>query len=131
MILEAEGEATALERVFQAVHANDADPKVLAYKYLEMLPRLAEHGNGYFVIPGELTEAVKTVASAFAAGRDVGDAGEDAAPADVDTSAGALGPVPQQPTRSTATQRDVEVARAAADEAGAEAQQVKRTAPIE
>ncbi len=131
MVLEAEGEATALERVFQSLHANDADPKVLAYKYLEMLPRLAEHGNGYFVIPGELTEAVKTVASAFAAGRDVGDAGEDAAPADVDTSAGALGPVPQQPTRSTATQRDVEVARAAADEAGAEAQQVKRTAPIE
>ncbi len=69
MILEADGEAKALERVFQAVHANDADPKVLAYKYLEMLPRLAEHGNGYFVIPGELTEAVKTVTSAFAAER--------------------------------------------------------------
>jgi regulator of protease activity HflC (stomatin/prohibitin superfamily) len=69
MILEADGEAKALERVFQAVHANDADPKVLAYKYLEMLPRLAEHGNGYFVIPGELTEAVKTVTSAFASDR--------------------------------------------------------------
>jgi regulator of protease activity HflC (stomatin/prohibitin superfamily) len=74
MILEADGEAKALERVFQAVHANDADPQVLAYKYLEMLPRLAEHGNGYFVIPGELTEAVKTVTSAFAAQRD-GDGG--------------------------------------------------------
>ena len=67
MILEADGEAKALERVFQAVHANDADPKVLAYKYLEMLPRLAEHGNGWFVIPGELTEAVRTVTSAFSA----------------------------------------------------------------
>jgi regulator of protease activity HflC (stomatin/prohibitin superfamily) len=66
-ILEADAEAEALERVFQAVHANDADPKVLAYKYLEMLPRLAEHGNGYLLIPGELTEAVKTVTSAFAA----------------------------------------------------------------
>src|SRR5687768_3563767 len=69
MILEADGEAKALEQVFGAVHAADADPKVLAYKYLEMLPRLAENGNGWFVIPGELTEAVKTVTSAFAADR--------------------------------------------------------------
>ena len=66
-ILEADGEARALERVFRAVHENQADPQVLAYKYLEMLPRLAENGNGWFVIPGELTEAVKTVTSAFAA----------------------------------------------------------------
>jgi regulator of protease activity HflC (stomatin/prohibitin superfamily) len=66
MVLEAQGEAMALERVFQAVHANDADPKVLAYKYLEMLPRLGEHGNGFFVIPGELSEALRTVTSAFA-----------------------------------------------------------------
>ncbi len=67
MVLEADGEAEALARVFRAVHDNDADPQVLAYKYLEMLPRLAASGNGYFVIPGELTEAVKTVTSAFAA----------------------------------------------------------------
>jgi regulator of protease activity HflC (stomatin/prohibitin superfamily) len=64
-VLDADGEARALERVFQAVHANDADPQVLAYKYLEMLPRLAEHGNGYFVIPGELSQAMRTVTSAF------------------------------------------------------------------
>ncbi|GAU69668.1 hypothetical protein SSP35_14_00010, partial [Streptomyces sp. NBRC 110611] len=35
MILRADGEAKAVERVFQAVHRNNADPKVLAYKYLE------------------------------------------------------------------------------------------------
>ena len=75
-ILEADGEARALERVFQAVHDNDADPQVLAYKYLEMLPRLAEHGNGYFVIPGELSEAMRTVTSAFAK-----DGSDDAKPA--------------------------------------------------
>ncbi|MFC7359188.1 SPFH domain-containing protein [Nocardioides astragali] len=68
-VLDADGEARALERVFQAVHANDADPQVLAYKYLEMLPRLAEHGNGYFVIPGELSEAMRTVTSAFTGDR--------------------------------------------------------------
>ena len=76
-VLEADGEAKALERVFQAVHDNDADPQVLAYKYLEMLPRLAQHGNGYFVIPGELSEAMRTVSSAFTAERSTG---EDEAP---------------------------------------------------
>ncbi|KAA1420077.1 SPFH/Band 7/PHB domain protein [Mumia zhuanghuii] len=65
-ILRADGEATALERVFQAVHRNDADPKVLAYKYLEMLPHLAggEHST-FWVIPGELTQAVRAVSEAF------------------------------------------------------------------
>ncbi|MFE0130973.1 SPFH domain-containing protein [Streptomyces sp. NPDC059037] len=66
MILRADGEAKAVERVFQAVHRNNADPKVLAYKYLETLPHLAQSDNNTFwVIPGELTEAVRTVTSAF------------------------------------------------------------------
>ncbi len=65
-ILRAEGEAQALARVFQAVHLNNADPKVLAYKYLEMLPQLAEGGNTFWVIPGELSQAIKTVSGAFA-----------------------------------------------------------------
>ena len=66
MILRADGEAKAVECVFQAVHRNDADPKVLAYKYLETLPHLASSDNNTFwVIPGELTEAVRTVTGAF------------------------------------------------------------------
>ncbi|KHL12103.1 regulator of protease activity HflC (stomatin/prohibitin superfamily) [Mumia flava] len=65
-ILRADGEAKAVERVFQAVHRNDADPKVLAYKYLEVLPDLAGgENNTFWVIPGELTEAVRTITSAF------------------------------------------------------------------
>ncbi|WP_432937253.1 SPFH domain-containing protein [Kribbella sp. CA-253562] len=65
-ILRADGEAQAVERVFQAVHRNNADPKVLAYKYLETLPHLANGGNNTFwVIPGELTEAIRTVTNAF------------------------------------------------------------------
>jgi len=64
-ILRADGEAKALEQVFQAVHRNDADPKVLAYKYLEMLPHLANSGNTFWVIPGELTQAVGAVTQAF------------------------------------------------------------------
>ncbi|WP_416958601.1 SPFH domain-containing protein [Nocardioides sp. T5] len=99
-ILEAEGEARALERVFQAVHDNDADPQVLAYKYLEMLPRLAENGNGYFVIPGELSEAMRTVTSAFTADRG-GDAGTHPATDDRTTPE-------QRPPRALRSQRPSE-----------------------
>ncbi|ASU83033.1 SPFH/Band 7/PHB domain protein [Nocardiopsis gilva YIM 90087] len=75
-ILRSDGEAQAVERVFQAVHANDADSKLLAYKYLETLPHLASgEGNTFWVIPGELTQAVQNVTKAFA-----GDAGEAARP---------------------------------------------------
>ncbi len=130
MILEADGEAKALERVFQAVHANDADPKVLAYKYLEMLPRLAEHGNGYFVIPGELTEAVKTVTSAFAAEH----RGNAAASASGDGTASGSGQVPTQAVGPVARPRAIEaeaaraaeLAKAAAEEAKAEVGDVQR-----
>ncbi len=66
MILRADGESKAVELVFQAVHRNNADAKVLAYKYLETLPHLAQSDNNTFwVIPGELTEAIRTVTGAF------------------------------------------------------------------
>ncbi|KUP96661.1 SPFH domain-containing protein [Thermobifida cellulosilytica] len=66
-ILRADGEAKAIERVFQAVHANNADAKLLAYKYLETLPALAQNeGNTFWVIPGELTQAIQTLSKAFA-----------------------------------------------------------------
>ena len=119
LLLMRESKAKALERVFQAVHANDADPKVLAYKYLEMLPRLAEHGNGYFVIPGELTEAVKTVTSAFASDRAKGGAappsGNGATP-----SIESAKPSPQSAVEAAA--QAAEEARAAVDEAKADAE---------
>src|SRR5512132_3966015 len=58
-ILRADGEARAVDLVFQAVHRNNADPKVLAYKYLETLPHLAKGGNTFWVIPSEVTEAIR------------------------------------------------------------------------
>jgi hypothetical protein len=65
-ILRAEGQAKAIETVFQAVHENDPDPKLLAYQYLQMLPQLAQGpGNTFWVIPSEVTTAIKQVASAF------------------------------------------------------------------
>jgi regulator of protease activity HflC (stomatin/prohibitin superfamily) len=65
-ILRAEGQAQAIGAVFQAVHLNDADPKVLAYQYLQTLPQLAQaQGSTFWVIPSEVTTALKTLATAF------------------------------------------------------------------
>ena len=65
-ILRAEGEAAAIAQVFQAVHDNDPDPKLLAYQYLQTLPQIANGpGNTFWVIPGEVTSALKAVTSAF------------------------------------------------------------------
>ena len=65
-ILRAEGEAAAISQVFQAIHDNDPDPKLLAYQYLQTLPQIANGpGNTFWVIPGEVTSALKAVTSAF------------------------------------------------------------------
>ncbi len=73
-ILRAEGQAQAIEAVFQAVHDNDPDPKLLAYQYLQTLPQLAQGpGNTFWVIPSEVTTALRSVASAF--GGDAADRG--------------------------------------------------------
>jgi regulator of protease activity HflC (stomatin/prohibitin superfamily) len=70
-ILRAEGQAQAISAVFQAVHDNDPDPKLLAYQYLQTLPQLAQGpGNTFWVIPSEVTTALRSVASAFGAGGD-------------------------------------------------------------
>jgi regulator of protease activity HflC (stomatin/prohibitin superfamily) len=68
-ILTAEGEAQAIAAVFQAVHDNDPDPKLLAYQYLQTLPQIAQGaGNTFWVIPSEVTSALRSVASAFGGG---------------------------------------------------------------
>jgi regulator of protease activity HflC (stomatin/prohibitin superfamily) len=65
-ILRAEGEAQAISQVFQSIHRNDPDPKLLAYQYLQTLPQLANGaGNTFWVIPSEVTTALKAVTTAF------------------------------------------------------------------
>jgi len=65
-ILRAEGQAQAIGAVFQSIHANDPDPKLLAYQYLQTLPQLAQgEGNTVWMIPAELTGALKALSSAF------------------------------------------------------------------
>ena len=89
-ILRAEGQSVAIEEVFQAVHRNDPDPKLLAYQYLQTLPQLAAgEGNTFWVIPGEFTSALQAVTKAFGAGNPAGVGGEVAP----DAAAGGTGAV--------------------------------------
>jgi regulator of protease activity HflC (stomatin/prohibitin superfamily) len=65
-ILKAEGQAQAITSVFQSIHENDPDPKLLAYQYLQTLPQIAQGpGNSMWMIPSELTSALKALSSAF------------------------------------------------------------------
>ena len=66
-ILRAEGEAKAIDTVFQAIHDGDPDQGLLSYQYLQMLPKLAQgDANKIFVIPSEFSQALGTAAGAIA-----------------------------------------------------------------
>ncbi|MFN2471869.1 MAG: SPFH domain-containing protein [Gaiellaceae bacterium] len=65
-MLNAEGESKAIETVFKAIHAGNADPKLLAYQYLQMLPQIAQgDSNKVWIIPSEFTEALGQLRSAI------------------------------------------------------------------
>lgn len=69
-VLLAKGESEAIERVFAAIHEGDADDKLLAYQYLQTLPKLAEgDANKLWIIPSELTDALQGVGRGFFEGR--------------------------------------------------------------
>jgi len=68
-VLRAEGEAKAITTVFEAIHAGRPDSPLLAYQYLQTLPRIAENpSNKLWIVPSELTEALKGIGGAFAKG---------------------------------------------------------------
>jgi hypothetical protein len=65
-ILRAEGQAQAIETVFGAIHQANPDPMVMAYQYLQTLPQLAQgEGNTVWMIPSEVTSALRMVSRAF------------------------------------------------------------------
>jgi regulator of protease activity HflC (stomatin/prohibitin superfamily) len=65
-ILNAEGQSKAIETVFRAIHEGDADPKLLAYQYLQVLPQIAQgESNKVWIIPSELTQALGQLGSAI------------------------------------------------------------------
>ncbi|NHC45400.1 SPFH domain-containing protein [Motilibacter aurantiacus] len=65
-VLRAEGEARAISQVFEAIHAGDPDEKLLAYQYLQVLPKIAEgSSNKVWIVPSELGEALKGIGGAL------------------------------------------------------------------
>jgi regulator of protease activity HflC (stomatin/prohibitin superfamily) len=65
-ILTAEGQSKAIETVFDAIHRGNADPKLLAYQYLQMLPQIAQgESNKIWIIPSEFTQALGQLSSAM------------------------------------------------------------------
>jgi regulator of protease activity HflC (stomatin/prohibitin superfamily) len=68
-ILSAEGQSKAIETVFEAIHQGDADPKLLAYQYLQMLPQIAQgESNKIWIIPSEFTAALGHLGEALPKG---------------------------------------------------------------
>jgi regulator of protease activity HflC (stomatin/prohibitin superfamily) len=119
-ILRAEGEAQAISQVFSSIHRNDPDPKLLAYQYLQTLPQLANGaGNTFWVIPSEVTTALKAVTSAFSGSVESGPSRGpaavqqgDAAVQPGDGTPAALAPGAGAPVANEPTDADIAAAEA-------------------
>ena len=73
-ILTAEGQSKAIETVFDAIHRGDADPKLLAYQYLQVLPQIAQgESNKVWIIPSEVTQALSQLSERLGDGRASGE----------------------------------------------------------
>jgi regulator of protease activity HflC (stomatin/prohibitin superfamily) len=131
-ILKAEGQAQAITSVFQSIHDNDPDPKLLAYQYLQTLPQIAQGpGNTMWMIPSELTSALKALSSAFDAGGAAaggGAAGGPTADAPLSSAGAADRPVPAVTAATRDSAADA-LAEAVRDEAALEGHAASETAP--
>ena len=79
-ILRSEGQAQAISTVFQSIHDSDPDPKLLAYQYIQALPQIAQGaGSSVWVIPSEVTSALRNLSSAFGPSSPSGDSEAPAA----------------------------------------------------
>jgi regulator of protease activity HflC (stomatin/prohibitin superfamily) len=68
-ILRAEGQSQAIGTVFKAIHEGDADPKLLAYQYLQVLPQIAQgDANKVWIIPSEFAQALGQLGSIMSPG---------------------------------------------------------------
>jgi regulator of protease activity HflC (stomatin/prohibitin superfamily) len=69
LVLQADGQSKAIETVFRAIHAGNADPKLLAYQYLQMLPQIAQgESNKVWIIPSEFTQVLGHLGSVLPQG---------------------------------------------------------------
>lgn len=69
-MLRAEGDAQAIQTTFTAIHASRPTQGLLAYQYLQMLPKLATgDANKMWIIPSELNDALKGLGTMMGGGR--------------------------------------------------------------
>ncbi|WP_084215729.1 SPFH domain-containing protein [Pseudonocardia spinosispora] len=58
--LQAQGQAKAIEKVFAAIKAGRPTPELLAYKYLETLPQMAQgEANKVWLVPSDFGKALE------------------------------------------------------------------------
>ena len=63
-ILRAQGEGQAILTVFQSIHDGQPDQALLAYQYLQMLPKIAEgDANKVWIVPSEIGKALEGLGS--------------------------------------------------------------------
>jgi len=75
-ILKAQGESRAILQVFDAIHRGNADSKLLAYQYLQTLPKIANGSSSkMWIVPTEFTAALDGIAGALGGGKDGGPGG--------------------------------------------------------
>jgi hypothetical protein len=95
LFLQAQGQAKSIETVFRAIHDGKPDQALLAYQYLQTLPKIAQgDANKMWIVPSEFNRALEGLARLGGAdgdGRswmDVPPTANGAAPADdgLDTS---------------------------------------------
>ena len=69
-ILRAQGESEAIQTVFAAINAGKATPELLSYKYLEMLPKIADgQASKLWMVPSDLTGALESISKGFGLGK--------------------------------------------------------------
>ncbi len=120
-VLRAQGEAEAIETVFNAIHVGGVDDKLLAYQYLQTLPKVADSPSSkLWIIPSELTEALKGIGGAFAGrgGPDFTGPGGAAAPGASATAAPVTRRTGESAAAAAASAASAEAEAAAAAAAG-------------
>jgi regulator of protease activity HflC (stomatin/prohibitin superfamily) len=69
LFLQAQGQAKSIETVFQAIHDGKPDQGLLAYQYLQTLPKIAQgDANKMWIVPSEFSKALEGLASLGGAG---------------------------------------------------------------
>jgi len=121
-ILTAEGESRAILQVFDAVHRGDADPKLLAYQYLQALPKLAATpANKVWIVPSELTGMLGQFTQGFAGAFGGGGAAPEGAPSGRAAGESPLGPDDLPPVALTDPKEALAEARRESEAATADA----------